>query len=167
MSYQLVQQVRLNAIHALLDTSVSVSVARLDASSVLRVNFLLLELPRARTAKWATGLNKQQRGPNTPASGVLEAILARPSSASTAATSVTVASILSQETGRNALSVPSAVILLDTVLLGTMHQYAPYVGANTNLQVLAVRVLAYDVQMVNTLTQEIFVPGAAKGDSWY
>ena len=60
-----------------------------------------------------------------------------------------------------------AATLLDTVLLESMHQYAPYAGVNTNLQVLAVQVLAYDVQMVNMLTQEMFVPVAAKGDSWY
>ena len=97
----MVQQVKPNAIHAPLDTTEPVLVARVDVWSALLANFLWLELPLARTAKLATGLNKLPPGRNTPAHGVLEAILARLSSASTAATFVTVASILSQEMGKN------------------------------------------------------------------
>ena len=116
----------------LLATSVPVPMVPVGVRYVLSASFPLLELPLAQIAMSATGLNMKPLGSNIPAVVVLEAMLARPILASTAATSATVVSILNQETGKSVSSVPSVATRSDMVLVEMIHLLAQYAEVSMN-----------------------------------
>jgi hypothetical protein len=79
---------------------------------------------------------------------------------------VTGASILSQETGRNALSARLAAIRLGLELLEAMLLFAPSAGVSMNSRLLTVPACVRRALLASTPKQERSAPGAAEGGSW-
>lgn len=116
----------------------------------------------AQTAKSATGRSKKPLGSSIHADVALAAILARPSSVSMAATFVAVANILSQDIGKNASSVPSAVTQLRMELQEVTNPPAQYAEVSMSSRISTAKTFVLNAQKANMLKQEKFAPVVAE-----